>query len=290
MSAQRKQPDRNVDGAPEIARPNKQQGAFIRALFRDAPHSALDKLNALFNELLPYEKQLAFVYAWFLEMWEVLESDDEKTANEARVELQSLFRKHVGQLLRQALSNKHSEAKQWAGMILANIGSTVRKYDEKLSETNSAYLAEKNKIISKSTRQLGQVLFPKLISEVVQRELKTAESHRKTLKLLKAGLGKGWKEAARRQNIPEAYWVFAELDPFLGKSESEWWTPLWSLIRENNPDLLQKLRERSNRAKRVDPGDARSGTIKIDHPWSKYANEFRHVLRSIARHRDSGVL
>jgi len=278
MSAERKRQNRNVDSAPEIARPNERQGAFIRALLLNAPRSAQHELKALFNALLPYEKQLALIYAWFFEMWQTLECDVGKAAKEARAELQSLFGTHVGQLLRLALSKKANKTKQWAGMMLANIGSSIWKYDEKLSETNNAYLAEKKKISSE--KQLVQVLFPKPISEAVQRELRTAERYRKTLMLLKAACGKGWKEAGRRQKIPEAYWVFAELPDFSQKSEPRWWKLLWPLIKENNRDLLVELRG----------GKFPTRGIRYKARWASYRKEFRNVLHTVARHRDSGVL
>jgi hypothetical protein len=280
MNAKGRRLNRPIGGAPEIARPDKRQGAFIRALLEGASGSDWDKLKALFNELLPYEKQLAFVYAWFFDRWELLESDDEKEATETRVELQSLFGTHVGQLLRLALSEEN-KTQSWAGTILANIGSSVRKHDEKLSATNPAYLAEKKKI--EKEKQLAQVLFPGPISEVAQRELKIAEGYRRRLQLLKAAYGKGWKEAARRQNIPEAYFPLAEFPDFSLKSKTQWekwWKLLWLLIRKNNPVFLQHLRE------------GRFPTLGIRYPavWKSYRKDFRNVFKTIARLRDGGVL
>jgi hypothetical protein len=204
-------------------------------------------------------------------------ASDGEAGREARAELQTLFGKHVGQLLRLALSNNDNKAKKWAGMILANITGSISKHDKKLSETN-AYLAEKKKISSQ--KQLVQVLFPKPMSAVVQRELKTAERYRNALKLRQVAFGKGWKEAARRANIPEAYWIFAELPVFSQKSEPQWWRPLWPLIRENNPDLLRKLRR----------GEFPTRGKRYQSRWASYRKEVRYVLDTIARLRDSGVL
>lgn len=281
MNAKRRQLNRNVDGAPEIARPDKRQGAFIRALLEGAPNSARDKLKALFNELLPYEKQLALVYAWFFDRWELLECDAEKAANEARVELQSLFGKHVRQLLRLALNGNKEKTKQWAGRMLANIASSVWKYDKKLSEANDAYLAEKKKIISE--KQLVQVLLPGPISEVAQRELKKAERYRKRLLLLKAAYKKRWEEAARRQDTPEAYFPSVEFPDFSLKSKTQWekwWKLLWLLIRKNNSAFLLDLRE------------GKFSTLGIRYPavWTSYRKDFRNVFKTIARLRDGGVL
>jgi hypothetical protein len=278
MRSKRKRPNGNVDGAPEIARPDKRQGAFVRALLLDASRTARDELKALFNELLPYEKQLAFVYAWFFEMWQVLECDDGKAAKEAHVELQSLFGTYERQLLRLALSKQENKTKQWAGKMLANSFTSVLKHDKKLSETNKAYLAEKKKISGE--KQLVQVLFPKPISEAVQRELRSGERYRKTLRLLKAAFRKQWKEAARRQNIPEGYWDFAELPDFSQESEPQWWKFLWPLIKKNSPDFLRELRD----------GKFPTRGIRYQARWASYRKEFRNVLRTLARLRDDGVL
>ena len=246
------------------------------------------------GELLPYEKQLALIYAWFFTMWRVLERNDGKAARndgkaakEARGELQSLFFTHVQQVLRLALAEKENETKQWAGMMLGNIVSSIWKHDEKLSETNKAYVAEKKKI--RNEKQLVQVLFPKPISEVVQWELGTAERYRKRLRLLKAAFGKEWKQAARRQKISEAYFPTVALKEFSLKQETRWWKFLWPLIKKNNSDLLPKLRGRSNRAERVDPVDKKSGTRKIKPSWKHYRNEFRNALHTLARVRSGGV-
>ncbi len=278
MRSKRKRLNRNVDGAPEIAGPDKRQGAFVRALLLDAPRTARDELKALFNELLPYEKQLAFVYAWFFEMWQVLECDDGEAAKEARVELQSLFGTHERQLLRLALSKQENKTKQWAGQMLANSFSSVLKHDKKLSETNNAYLAEKKKFSRE--KQLVQVLFPKPISEVVQRELKTAERYRRKLMLLKTAFRKRWKKAARRQNIPEEYFVTVEWREFSQKSKAQWRELLWLLIKKNNPDLLQDLRD----------GKFPTLGIRRQARWASYRRECRRVLDTLARLRDSGIL
>jgi hypothetical protein len=117
---------KQVVGAPEIVRPNKRQGAFIRALLLAASGAEQDDLKALFNQLLPYEKQLALVYAWFFKMLEWVESGDEEAAHEARGQLQTLFLSLLGQLMRLAKKKKDNATKRWAGELLAIIGAALR--------------------------------------------------------------------------------------------------------------------------------------------------------------------
>jgi len=250
---------------------------------RDAPVGAPDIAHP--RDEQKYERQLAFVYAWFFENIERLAADDVKAAH-SRDELQSLFRGLLRQLLRLALDNKDSSAKQWAGELLANIFVSIDKHDGKLSETNASYLREKKKL----GKLRKDVLFAKRIGKAVQRELKTAERHRKTLRMRKAGLGKGWKQAAQDQNIPEDYWPAVELSEFSTKAEPEWWGFLWPLIKKHNPALLRKLRSRSSRAERADPKDKKSGTISITPRWASYREEFRNHLRTLARLRSGEVL
>jgi hypothetical protein len=250
---------------------------------RDAAVGAPDIADPRDEE--KYERQLAFVHAWFFENIERLAGDDVKAAHSARTELQSLFLATLSQLRRLALDNKDSSAKRWAGELLASIFVSIDKHDEKLSKTNAAYLKEKKKLGKLRTH----VLFATPIGKAVQRELKTAERYRKTLLLLRAGCGRKWKYAARQQ-IPEDYWPAIKLPEFSVKSWPQWWKFLWPLIRKNNRALLPKLRSRSSRAERVKPSDKKSGTRKINPRWSSYRQEFRNHLKTIARLRSDGVL
>jgi hypothetical protein len=75
MTGKSNDPNMKVDGDPEIACPNKRLAAFARDLFLEAPRDARDELNVLFNELLPYERQLALVDAWFFGMQKLASED-----------------------------------------------------------------------------------------------------------------------------------------------------------------------------------------------------------------------
>ena len=269
-------------GDPSIARPNKQQGNFIRALLLHAPTTAKAELKVLFNELLPYEKQLALVYAWFFEMLRIVDNDDEAPAREACVALQIPFRKSVGRLLQLALGRRESIAKKWAGTMLANIAVSISKYDERLSKTNKTYVSEKEKI----GKVRIDLLFPKPIGKAVRRELRKAERYRDTLVLLKAACGEAWTNGeawtklVRKQRIPKAYWPLAELPEFSMESEPRWWELQWPLIKQNNPNLLRKLRE----------GKFPTRGIRYRPRWASYRKEFRNVLRTLARYQSEGTL
>ena len=76
-----------------------------------------------------------------------------RTACGTRAELQELLLKGVvPALLRLALVEKDSAAKQWAGMVLGSIGCSIKKYDKELCKTNAAYLSKKKKIITIAAR------------------------------------------------------------------------------------------------------------------------------------------
>ena len=218
MSKKERKRNRRVVGAPEIARPNKRQGAFVRAVLLDAPRSARHELKQCFDQLLPYEKQLALVYAWFFDRLELLESDDKKEANVARGELQGLFLNLKDQLMRIAQKKKGSKAKRWAGWMLAHIYKRIEKHHKKLCKANTSYAKECAKIGSKS---VTSALFPRSpITKVVRRELIKAVGYQKRLILLSAS--KDWRESAKRKRIPEAYWPLIEFPEFSVKWEAKW--------------------------------------------------------------------
>lgn len=228
MSRKKRKRDRRVvGGAPEIAHPNKRQGVFVRALLLQGPHSARSELKAIFDQLLPYEKQRSLVYAWLLDIHDEVASGDVAVAGAARAELQTFILYHVERLLRLANQTKNRETKRWAGMMLASIGVGIWKQDQKLGAVNPAYLQEKTKLAGKS---LTAALYPKPIGKIAQRELKKARRYRDRLLLLKGACGKLWKPLAKKQKIPEIYWPTAKLPEFSMKSESLWWRFLWPLI------------------------------------------------------------
>jgi len=238
-------------GAPEIARPDKRQGAFVRFLLLGAPRSARRELNAFFDQLLPYEKQLTFVNAWFLEMHDKVRDGDAEAAGEARAELQTLFLNHVAQLLRFARERKKSKTKQWAGIMLASVGVSVWKHDQKLSEINAAYRQEKAKLAPKS---LTAALFPKPIGKIVQRELMKALPYRNRLLLLKGACGKLWKPLAKKHKIPEAYWSTVNFPEFSVKTQPLYWKFLWPMISKKIS--VAKLNSRYKMARKRFPSDS----------------------------------
>jgi hypothetical protein len=244
----------------------------------DAPRTAQDKLNALFKRPFAVRKATRFV------------ERDQKAANEARIALETLLLNSVSHLLRLALDDKETDAKQWAGMLLARFTGSIEKHDEEkgkhareLSKTNAAYLAEKAKI----GKLRVDVLFPKPIGKAVRQELRTAERYRNRLLVLhdvcrrdRAGGKNLWKHIAMRQNIPEEYFGTVDLPEFSVKAEPQWWKFLWPLIKKHNPNLLIALRG----------GKIPTRGIRCHTRWASYGKEFRNVLRTLAWLRSGGVL
>jgi hypothetical protein len=218
---------RPVDGVPEITHPDDSER---------------------------YERQLGLVYAWFFEMWERMSLNDDQSGHEARVELQTLLLNTMGQVFRVAQKSKAAVAKKWAGELLAIIGERIRKHNKNLCKANVRYAEMKKKLSGKS---LASVFFPKWIGQIVQRELKEAELHQKHLLLLKVAYGKKWKEAAKRESIPEAYYATAHLPElrkkkfqndtkakvYLEKAEKRWWDFLWPLISKKIEAKLPKVKQ-----------------------------------------------
>jgi hypothetical protein len=237
-----------------------------------------------------YERQMARIDAWFFESLERTESMDAKGAHETRCELQSFLLNLTDQLLRIALKSTRGDARRWAAQVLAMLFVRLEKHNGQRAKRDDGELSRKNRayceVRAKLRKLRTDVLFPGPIGETVQRELKKAERYRRNLLIFKEAFGEDWKEAVRRHNseskqkIPEAYFDFVELQEFSQKSELKWWKLLWSLIRENNPDLLTALRE----------GKIATRGIRYQARWAFYRKEFRNVLRTLARLRSGGVL
>jgi hypothetical protein len=83
-----------------------------------------------------------------------------------------------------------------------------------------------------SGKGLTSALFPTYVCGIVQRELKKALRYWQKLVLRKATCGKAWKQVAKKQKIPEAYWLVVKLPQFSVKSEPDWWDFLWPLIQK----------------------------------------------------------
>jgi hypothetical protein len=238
-----------VPGAPEIAHPIKREA---------------------------YERQIAGIYAWFIETLERSESMDVETANAARGELQTLQRTLVKQLLRIALKSTRGDARRWAGQMLAMLFVTLEKHNGKRAKRDDGPLSRANRayceVRAKLRKLRSDVLFPGPVGKAVQRELKKAENYRRRLLVFKEAYGEGWKAAVgghnieSRQKIPEEYWAFVDLLDFSPKLEAEWWKSLWPLIKKNNSALLEELRG----------GKFPTRGIRYQSRWASYRKEFRN--------------
>src|SRR5262245_9083918 len=261
-----------VPGAPEIARPDDGER---------------------------YERQMALVIAWFLEMWERMSlSDDEpgQPRHEARVELQTLLLNTIGQVLRVGVSEKDGLAKKWAGELLAIIGVSISKHDqhdEKL-KANSAYAEMKKKLSGKG---LTSALFPTYVCGIAQQELKTAEECCRRLLLLRERYGDGWALEARWEGILEEYWPAMQLPDFSQESEPRWWKFLWPFIEKRiDVSKLPLLGRRQYDEQRVSH-NVRTGKTEM-RPTEKTSRErypsdsprtARCHLMLLARLRDAGI-
>jgi hypothetical protein len=203
-----------------------------------------------------------------------------RAARSARSELHELLlRGVIPALLRLALEKKESGAQKWAGMMLASIAESIRKYDKKLCNINAGYAEEKKKI--RKEKQLAQIIVsPKPIMETVRRELKGAEDHRRTLRRLRQVCDETWTESADRMGISD-YLPFVDLPEFSLGSEALWWKPLWQLIMKKNRDLLTTLQEGKILTR---------GTRRHAGWWETYKDEFSNALHTLARQRSAGVL
>jgi hypothetical protein len=247
---------RVVSGAPEIAHPREKE---------------------------KYERQIAFIYAWFFETLERTASDDEKAAHGARAELQTLWLNALGSLLKLALERRDSSVKQWAGMMLSSIFVSINKHDSEkgkarreLSKTNETYRVEKSRLGKLRT----DVLLATKLTATVWRELKVTVNYRNQLLRLKAI--KYWETEAERQRIPKTYWPCVKLPEFSENSEPQWWKFLWPLISNKiDTSRLLPLAQR----------DPETGGVK---PRKRYPSDFQHTgrgaLLTFARLKDKGVL
>ena len=241
-----------------------------------------------------YERQRNFVYGWFFEMLEKLKSNDAKSAHSAIEALEGLFLAFTSTLLGLAKAGKDKTTKQWAGRLLASVGCSICKYDEKLCAANRSYREEKAKI---GELRLD-VLFPRKISRIVQRELKKAERMQRRLLVIKKVCGGQWRKTATRQRIPKAYWRTMQLDGFSGKSEPQWWKFLWPLIKKKiDVSKMSPLKQREYETYRVSH-NVRTGRTEASPGNKKNRKRYhsdlqkscRDHFKTLARLRDSGTL
>ena len=71
---------------------------------------------------------------------------------------------------------RKERSREWAGRLLASVYCSIEKHDGKLSKANEWYRLEKKKL----GKLRVDVLFPKPIGTIVQRELRKAERMRQT--------------------------------------------------------------------------------------------------------------
>jgi hypothetical protein len=225
-------------------------------------------------EVLACEDYLRVYIDWFYGRLQRIEGGKTKAARRAQSELQSLLLNSITELLRIALDEKDSAAKQWAGELLANIGAHIEIEEEKLTKVNARYRDWRSNI----GKKLQTVLYPKAaISVVVQCELDVVESHRTLLQLL--GPGDGWQQEAKRLRIRECYWPARKLPEFEVRTEPQWWELSWPMIKKNYPGLLTRLRNESHS----------NAALQNKARWSTFRRQFRQHLQLLARHRARGV-
>jgi hypothetical protein len=219
------------------------------------------------------------VALWFREMLERAGGGDGQAAFEARGILERMLVQGCMELEPVALGVEDSEAKAWAGRVLARIGALLEADREKLRKRNAAYLEER--------AQLGKLLrndrwFPKNpLYQALHRELWRCEFYRGELI---------WPRAQHylpqlKAPMPEEYRPFMALPPLTLKSRKEWDKHLWPLVKKNNPDLLEKLRCNAKRKEIVwtySDGSSKQQLKSRKLFWTHVRTQFRNHLKSIA--------
>ena len=225
-----------------------------------------------------YQRQYCFVYDWFFTMLERLKGDDAEAAHSAIEALEGPFLGFTSILLGLAKAGKDKTVKQWAGRVLASIGCSIQKHDQKLSNANKAYRLEQKKM----GKLRVDVVFPKPIGTIVQRELKKAERLRNLLLMIQETNGRYAREVMKGQHIPESYWPTMNLREFSVKSEPQWWKFLWPLIRKKiDVSKMPKLMKHNHQ----------DGGIKERIRYcSDSQKACRDHLKSLARQRNAGIL
>jgi hypothetical protein len=268
MSGKRKESDREVRGAPDIAHPDDDE---------------------------KWELQTEFFTAFLFEMWERVEARDKKAAREARAELQTFLLNSLGQSLRLVPGEKDSIPSEWACKLLADVFVSIGKHVGKVRIKKPYGKLMEIKAFRDEKKRIGKVrtdlLFPGMVRAITQRELKKAGRFRKHLLLLSAidnrnipeterqrlGLLKDWEEAAKKKGIPEAYWPTVKLPEFSVKYEPQWWKFLWPLIQKNSDKQeLLKLAFRKFRGARP-------------RYFADLQKTARDHLKALARLRDKGA-
>jgi hypothetical protein len=205
-----------------------------------------------------------------------VQKKDRVAAQWAARALSLLVYRCIDPLLGIAGSEVEGQGKEWAGESLAWMEDVLEKHTKKLEQVNSAYREMKEKIRNLKRRR-DVVADPRVIGQIVQKELDLAELYRKRLRFYRRVFGDGWESEISTQ-IPREYWASEPLADFCEKSLPMWWEFLWPLIKKNNPDLLVEFRE----------GKFPTRGIRHHARWSSYRKEFRSHLRTLARLRKRG--
>jgi hypothetical protein len=166
----------------------------------------------------------------------------------------------VTELTAQALDNNTSSA-QWARRLLANIDVWIEKYREKFGK---AYEEYRRKL---STMCRNDVWEPKSpLYKALHKELWLCQFYRGEIR---------WPKAQQylpklSAKPPKEYLPLMKLPKLSADTWQKWDDPLWDLVKKHNPDLLEKLRQRSVKG--------RTGT-----GWGHYRKEFCQHLQTIAK-------
>ena len=209
------------------------------------------------DDLQGYVDQCGFVITWFREMFERVESTDEKAASAARVALMDLLFLSVKQLTALGLDNKNSSAR-WAWRLLAGIEVGIDKRRKKFGKGYEDLRRELSVVFRNDVWEPASPLY-----QALHRELWLCRFYRREIPFPKAQRYLPELKVPR----PEEYRPLMKLPPLSLESWEDWEKHLWPLVKQHNPGLRALLQKRYKRA---------------EFRWSKYRKEFRHHLRTIA--------
>jgi hypothetical protein len=208
-----------------------------------------------------YVEQWRFVNFWFKEMFKRVGSGNSKSAREARVALMELLLLGVTELTPYALDYNNSSRQQWAQRLLAIIDVWIEKHREKFGK---AYEEYRRKLSVEFRNDVWEPKSP--LYKALHRELWLCQFYRGEIP---------WPKAQQylpkvSAKPPKEYLPLMKLPKLLADTWQKWDDPLWDLVKNHNPDLLEKLRMRSVKG--------RTGT-----DWGHYRKEFRQHLETIAK-------
>ena len=158
--------------------------------------------------------------------------------------------------------DRESPANAWAGRLLAYVEAMIAADREQLLEANEAYQRERP--------QLGKLLrrdvwFPESpLYQALHRELWHCWYYRGEL---------AWPLVQPKWEAKE-YQPFMKLPPLSLSSWRKWDKQLWPLVKKHNPQLRAELQR---------------GYKRVETRWSKYHEEFRQHLRTIAAAQSRGT-